>query len=132
MLTEEDLQFIKDTREEVIANRTVDIIVTFATEGKENPFTGEVSSVEYDKTLRSVVTDRTSRVAAQDRIYQGEYIEQGDLWFSIDIDEFSAEDKPRDMKYVIHDGLKYSVSSHDPKGIGEMVTRWEFVGKRVY
>lgn len=131
MLTEKDLLDIKATRKQLIANRTQVITITLASEGGEDPFTGEPISETVTKDVNSVVTDRTSRVAAERRISDGAEIIEGDIWFSIDVDEFDEVDNPRDITYVIHDGLQHAVVACDPKGIGEMTTRWECVGKRV-
>ncbi|AVP37423.1 hypothetical protein [Staphylococcus felis] len=131
MLTEEDLQYIKSNRAELIANRTQYVEITMTSHGVENPFTGELTLTQVTKEVSSVVTDRTSRVAAERRIYDGGEIIEGDVWFSIDVDEFEHDEDPRTITKLLHDDILYEVVSHDPKGIGEMTTRWEFVGKRV-
>ncbi|WP_422404495.1 hypothetical protein [Mammaliicoccus sp. JADD-157] len=131
MLTERDLLHIKETRAQLIKNRTQVITITITNEDGEDPFTGEPISTTVTKEVDSVVTDRTSRVAAERRISDAEEVIEGDIWFSIDVDEFDTEDNPRLITRTIHDGLEYAVVAADPKGIGEMTTRWEFVGKRV-
>ena len=124
---------MQQTRQEVIHNRRR--VITFVLESvpQRNPLTGA-----YEKTSQrevevlSVVTDRTSRVAAERRIREQAEIEEGDIWFSVSISQLEKADikDNKSIKYVIHNGEKYRVVSDDPKGIGEY-NRYEFVGKRV-
>lgn len=133
MLSEKDIEFMKQTRKEVIHNRRRVITFVLESDPQRNPLTGA-----YEKTSQrevevlSVVTDRTSRVAAERRIREQAEIEEGDIWFSVSISQLEKADikDNKDIKYVIHNGEKYRVVSDDPKGIGEY-NRYEFVGKRV-
>ena len=133
MLSEKDIEFMKQTRKEVIHNRRRVITFVLESDPKRNPLTGA-----YEKTSQrevevlSVVTDRTSRVAAERRIREQAEIEEGDIWFSVSISQLEKADikDNKSIKYVIHNGEKYRVVSDDPKGIGEY-NRYEFVGKRV-
>lgn len=131
MLTNEDIQFIKETREEVVENRQREIIVEYRTEGVRNPITGVVESGTGEQSLLSVVSDRTSRVAAERRLNEQAETVEGDIWFSISIGQL-AENKinAEDIVYATHNGDKYAVVAEDPKGIGEY-NRHEFVGKMV-
>ena len=133
MLSEKDIEFMQQTRKEVIHNRRRVITFVLESDPQRNPLTGA-----YEKTsqreveILSVVTDRTSRVAAERRIREQAEIEEGDIWFSVSISQLEKADikDNKDIKYVIHNGEKYRVVSDDPKGIGEY-NRYEFVGKRV-
>ena len=133
MLSEKDIEFMQQTRKEVIHNRRRVITFVLESDPKRNPLTGA-----YEKTSQrevevlSVVTDRTSRVAAERRIREQAEIEEGDIWFSVSISQLEKADIKdiKSIKYVIHNGEKYRVVSDDPKGIGEY-NRYEFVGKRV-
>lgn len=129
MLSQDDIQFMKDTRKEVTQNRRRAITITYRTEGARNPITGVVESGEATKEVQAVVTDRTSRVAAERRLRDGAEIVEGDIWFSIDIDELDGID-PETIVYALHNDDNYSVVAEDPKGIGEY-NRHEFVGKKV-
>src|SRR5699024_3051038 len=131
MLTNEDIQFIKDTREEVVENRQKEIVVEYRTEGVRNPITGVVESGTGEQTLPSVVTDRTSRVAAERRISDQAEIVEGDIWFSISDTVLQTYGiNAKDIVYATHNGDRYAVVAEDPKGIGEY-NRHEFVGKKV-
>lgn len=133
MLSEKDIEFMKQTRKEVIHNRRRVITFVLESDPQRNPLTGT-----YEKTSQrevevlSVVTDRTSRVAAERRIREQAEIEEGDIWFSVSISQLEKAGIKdiKSIKYVIHNGEKYRVVSDDPKGIGEY-NRYEFVGKRV-
>lgn len=124
---------MQQTRKEVIHNRRRVITFVLESDPQRNPLTGA-----YEKTSQrevevlSVVTDRTSRVAAERRIREQAEIEEGDIWFSVSISQLEKADikDNKSIKYVIHNGEKYRVVSDDPKGIGEY-NRYEFVGKRV-
>lgn len=124
---------MQQTRQEVIHNRRRVITFVLESDPQRNPLTGA-----YEKTSQrevevlSVVTDRTSRVAAERRIREQAEIEEGDIWFSVSISQLEKADikDNKSIKYVIHNGEKYRVVSDDPKGIGEY-NRYEFVGKRV-
>lgn len=124
---------MQQTRKEVIHNRRRVITFVLESDPQRNPLTGA-----YEKTSQrevevlSVVTDRTSRVAAERRIREQAEIEEGDIWFSVSISQLEKADikDNKSIKYVIHNGEKYRVVSDDPKGVGEY-NRYEFVGKRV-
>lgn len=131
MLTNEDIEFIKDSRAEVVANRRRLILIEYETEGVRNPITGVVEGGTGEAEVLSVVTDRTSRVAAERVIREDAEVVEGDIWFSIDITELERVNvSASDIKRVTHNGDEYSVVASDPKGIGEY-NRFEFVGKRV-
>lgn len=128
MLTNEDLAFMKQTREEIIHLRLRPVEIEYRTEGKKNIATGVVEYATARKTVQAVTNDRTSRVAAERRLRdQAEAIE-GDVWFSIAVEELEGIDA-RKIVYMYHRGDKYSVVSEDPKGIG-IYNRHEFVGKK--
>lgn len=129
MLTRDDLKFMFDTRKEIIANRRRSIDIEYRSkEGVKNKATGVMEYPLIRKSVLSVVTDRTSRVAAELRLREQAEVIEGDLWFSISVDELVGIDA-KSIRYVYHNGDKYTVVSEDPKGIG-MYNRHEFVGKR--
>lgn len=130
MLTARDIAFMKRTRDEVVANRRRPLVLHVATESVRNPITGVVEEGGVTEVeVMSVVIDRTSRVAAERRIQDQAEVVEGDIWFSVSIEQLADIDT-EDIKYVIHNEVKYAVVAQDPKGIGEY-NRYEFVGKRV-
>lgn len=130
MLTARDIAFMKRTRDEVVANRRRPLVLHVATESVRNPITGVVEEGGVEEVeVMSVVNDRTSRVAAERRIQDQAEVVEGDIWFSISLDQLVGINT-ESIKYAIHNGVKYAVVAQDPKGIGEY-NRYEFVGKRV-
>lgn len=129
MLTKEDIAFIIATRDEVVANRERQVTITCRGAKKRNKITGVTEFSTDTHVVNAIVTDRTSRVAAERRLTDQAEIVEGDLWFSISAKELWGID-PKSIVYVLHDGDKYAVVSQDPKGIGEY-NRSEFVGKKV-
>lgn len=130
MLTEKDIEFIRNNRQEVVQNRRRPLLLQVETEAVRNPITGVTESGgTIEKEVLSVVTDRTSRVAAERRLENQAEVLEGDIWFSVSIEQL-ADINTEDIRYAIHNEVKYAVVSQDPKGIGEY-NRFEFVGKRV-
>lgn len=129
MLSKEDLQFMFDTRKEIIENRRREIEIEYRSSvGVKNMATGVMEYPTYKKKVLSVVNDRTSRVAAERRLREQAEVLEGDIWFSISVDELIGIDAKK-ITYAYHNGDKYSVVSEDPKGIG-IYNRHEFVGKK--
>lgn len=130
MLTNKDIEFMQKTRQEIVHNRQRKLILTVEGEVERDPITGvEKPTESYELTVDSVVTDRTSRVAAERRIQDQAEVVEGDIWFSISIDQLDGLNT-ESIKYALHNEVKYAVVAQDPKGIGEY-NRYEFVGKRV-
>lgn len=129
MLTKEDIAWMHETRQEIIHNRRHELEIEYRTTAKKNPITGVVEYSTAKKKVLSVITDRTSRVAAERRLKDQAEVVEGDIWFSISIDQLT-DLNPKNIVYAYHRGDKYAVLAEDPKGIGEY-NRHEFVGKRV-
>src|SRR5699024_8493890 len=127
----EDIQFIKDTREEVVENRQKEIVVEYRTEGVRNPITGVVESGTGEQTLPSVFTDRTSRVAAERRLSDQAEIVEAYIWLRIS-DTLSQPYgiDAIDCVYPTHNGDRYAVLAQDAKDNREY-NRHDFVGKKV-
>lgn len=134
MLTERDIDMMQEWRDELTANRVVE--VTLATISTEEDFlTGELIETESEKTVDSVVTERASRTAAEIFFSDGAEVREGDLWFSVSIKELTRigivdKDGYDSLKYAYHGDEKYRIVSWDRKGIGR-INRLEFLGKAV-
>lgn len=134
MLTQKDIEMMKEWRKELVHNRqeTVTIIVqTF----EEDWLTGEETSTETPLEVQSVVTERTSRTASELVLGDGAELREGDLWFSVSMDELtrvglSSTEDFDSIGYVLHRDRRYRVTAWDRKGIGEP-NRLEFLGKVV-
>lgn len=144
MLTDEDIEFIKNTRKEVVNNRQHDITIYWEVDGDTDPWTGEpLDPSTDDKVVKSVVTEITAINKGANRlIIGGIEVEEGDIQFSISIediisipyflradstgDEYDLFD---DVKNITYDDREYTVLAQSKKGIGER-NRVEFLGRR--
>lgn len=134
MLTNEDIENMRQWRKEVTQNRTRLITLKTVTES-EHPLSGELIETETPHEVDSVVTERSSRTASELDFQDGALIREGDLWFSVDIDELveiplTTTNDFDSVKHVVDDGREYRVTAWDRKGIGR-TNRIEFVGKVV-
>jgi hypothetical protein len=129
VLTLEDIEFMKQTRREIVSNRQSKIILIYSDGGEVDPITGEVlepNEVPFETT--AVVTEISSLVKVDKRLESGLEVEKGDIWFSVDID--TLEGIYESIKRVTYGGKDYEVVAKDKKGIGER-NRAEFVGRLV-
>lgn len=129
MLTEADIEFMKQTRAEITANRTHDITVCYAGEVAYDPITNEpIGEVHGERIVASVVTEISSTASANSErgLINGIIIETGDIWFSVNID--LIEDIVGKITSVKYDEVDYEVLAKDKKGIGKR-NRIEFLGR---
>lgn len=117
MLTKEDIEFMKATRQEIIANRTSKILVKFEGEPERDPISGEpIGGGVEEREVDAVVTEISSRRADRD-IVGGIVVKEGDLWLSIEIGQVA--DIADDLIRVVYRDREYEVLAVDRKGIGE-------------
>ena len=131
MLTQGDIEFIKQTRAEMTANRTHDITVYYPGEFTSDPITGEeVPGEETKRIVPSVVTEisSTASTSSERALENGIAIENGDIWFSVDLSLIA--DIAQAVTSVKYDGVEYEILAGDKKGIGER-NRVEFLGRRI-
>lgn len=120
MLTKEDIEFMKATRREIIANRTSKIIVKFEGEHVRDPISGEpIGGGVEEREVDAIVTEISSRssVRADRDIVGGIVVQEGDLWMSIEIGQVA--DIADDLIRVVYRDKEYEVLAVDRKGIGE-------------
>lgn len=130
MLTDADIEFMKQNREEITAKRTHDITVYYAGEVSYDPITNEpIGEVPGERIVPSVVTEISSTASANSErgLINGIIIETGDIWFSVNID--LIEDIAKTITLVKYDGVDYEVLAKDKKGIGKR-NRIEFLGRK--
>jgi hypothetical protein len=128
LLTPEDIEFMRNTRAEVVANRQSPITLKYADGGEADQITGEISGVTQTKQTVGVVTEISSQVKIDRYLENGVEVEKGDIWFSVAIEELA--DIYDSITEVEYDGKSYEVISKDKKGIGQR-NRAEFVGRLV-
>lgn len=126
MLTERDIEFIKANRRELIANRTLKIIVKYKDVNERDPFTGEpIGDPESTREVDAVVTEVS---AGEDREYVGGVeVLSGDLRISVAIELIA--DIADKLVALVHDGKEYEILAYDKKGIGER-NRYELLARR--
>ena len=118
MLTDEDLLFMKQTRNELTKNRKRPITVRYM-DGEPDPWTGEIEDeITDDRELMAVVTEISSPTSAgaERYIVLGIKYEKGDIWLSISIED--VEDVADKIERIIYEGKEYMILAMDKKGIG--------------
>jgi hypothetical protein len=127
LLTPEDIEFMRQTRSEVVANRQSPITLIFEDGGEVDPITEEVIDGEsQEKPTVGVVTEISSQVKIDRYLENGIEVEKGDIWFSVKLEELTGIYEK--ITGVIYEGKTYEVISKDKKGIGQR-NRAEFVGR---
>lgn len=126
MLNDYDIEFMRQTRSEIIANRTSKIIVKYSDVTERDPFTGEpIGDPESTREVDAIVTEVSAGV---DREYIGGVeVLSGDLRISVAIELIA--DIADKLVALEHDGKEYEILAYDKKGIGER-NRYELLARR--
>ncbi|MDF1510876.1 hypothetical protein PZE06_22335 [Robertmurraya sp. DFI.2.37] len=131
MLTPQDIEFMRNTRKEIVAERQHPIVLYYEVAGALDPITDEPIGAEtVEIHTESVVTEIASMAqsAFERLLNDGVLVEKGDIWFSVDIDV--VNDLIEQITSVKYDGRDYEIMAADKKGIGER-NRVEFVGRLI-
>jgi hypothetical protein len=125
MLMEHDVEFIKNNRSEITANRTEPITLVRVVEGTPDPFTGEPSTTETREIVNAVWKEY-STVANGDRsVVGGVELRQDDVKVTFDSSvDLSGVNK------VERKSVSFTIVAIDEKGIGA-TNRFECVARRV-
>lgn len=121
MLSKSDVQWIKDNRDETTKNRTVDVSLIGSTQDGKHPVTGESVWEEFEKDTIALVTEIESAFKTDVGLDEGVLVENGDLWVTVDIDDYVIDGERLDYRKVErvgYDGDKYSILAADKGGIG--------------
>jgi hypothetical protein len=125
MLSQSDIEFMKNNRSELLQNRTETITVVRAVDGEPDPYTKETTVTEVPETV-DVVWKEVSTIANGERdVVNGVELQTGDVQVTFDI--------AVDLSSVIHverAGVKYSLVTIDEKGIGA-INRRECIARRM-
>lgn len=127
MLNDYDIEFMRQTRSEIIANRTSKINVKYSDVTERDPFTGEpIGESEVTRQVDAVVTEISTGV---DRDLDGGIVVQtGDLNVSISIDLIA--DIADKITTILYDGKDYEILAIDKKGIG-VDNRYEIIARLI-
>lgn len=127
MLNASDIEFMRQTRSELTANRTSTIIVKYMDVTERDPFTGE-PTVESDVTRQvdAVVTEISTGVDRE--INGGIEVQTGDLNVSIPIEQIA--DIADKITAISYDKKDYEILAMDKKGIG-VRNRFEILARLI-
>lgn len=129
MLSKDDIEFIKASREEIRNNRTRLIELIFKVSSGKDPVTGEdiVEIAKYE--VHAVVTVMSSDRVLRRHLELGVEYKTGDI-----IVDINKEDFPTDMDYESLDTINYLGERYIDVapvmlGLGDF-NRYEFLGRR--
>lgn len=128
MLTDADIEFMKETRNEVVEKRRRNIDVIYI-ETQKDEYTGEpIGNTEVSREVLSVVTEglSTAGQTITRKLEGGILYEEGDIRFSVDND--LIEDIADKITQARYDGKEYEILAKDKKGIG-IRNRYELLGR---
>lgn len=127
MLNDYDIEFMRQTRSEIIANRTSKIDVKYSDVTERDPFTGEpIGELEVTRQVDAVVTEISTGVDRE--INGGIEVQTGDLNVSISIDLIA--DIADNITAILYDGKDYEILAIDKKGIG-VDNRYEIIARLI-
>jgi hypothetical protein len=127
MLNDYDIEFIRQSRRELVANRTSTIIVKYSGVTERDPFTGEpVGETEVTRQVDAVVTEISTGVDRE--INGGIEVQTGDLNVSISLEQIA--DIADKITAILYDGKDYEILAIDKKGIG-VDNRYEIIARLI-
>lgn len=116
MLNDKDLEFIRQTREEITQLRTVPIIIFRSSPSEDvDPLTGETKSTDSEEMTEATWSNITSGGAGSDDITMvgGVVAEAGDA-----LADFDISVNMTGVRYVQHEGQRWVIRSRDEVGLG--------------
>lgn len=127
MLNDYDIEFMRQSRSEIIANRTSKIIVKYSDVTERDPFTGEpVGETEVTRQVDAVVTEISTGVDRE--INGGIEVQTGDLNVSISLEKIA--DIADKITVISYDEKDYEILAVDKKGIG-VRNRFEILARLI-
>lgn len=117
MLTDHDIQHIKENRKQITKHRLTDVLLYKRTEGPVDPFTGDPTFEDTEEAAKGTWTSLISQSGGEGEIQfdNGVHVVTDDVIFNLDI-EYDVEG----LSEVTHveTGDTYAVKAIDQKGIG--------------
>jgi hypothetical protein len=125
MLTQADIDLIKATRAELVANRTEPVTLLVAEPGAVDPYTREPVVAVREEVVDAVWSEYSTVANADRSVVSGVELRQDDVkvTFNDDVDLTH-------VKHVKRNGVRFELIAIDEKGIGA-VNRYECVARRV-
>lgn len=125
MLTPEDIQFIKDNRMDITANRTVTITAQRVTQSGEHPITREPIETTELVTFEVVLKDIDSLRSGERSTVEGIELQSDDILVS-----FFGDADLTGITDFEYNGKKYRIIAVDERGIGQ-INRFEVIARLV-
>jgi|SRR5690625_1261075 len=129
MLDEADIEFMKQSRNEILTHRTRP--VSFIYEQVEYDSLGTpIGKSTKTETFDAIVTEISSASGSNpERTSEGGIIfDDGDI--KVDVNIELIEHIAEDIKRMEHDGKAYMITAMDKKGISER-NRYEIIGREI-
>lgn len=129
MLSKDDIEFIKASREEIRNNRTRLIELLFKVSSGKDLVTGEdiVEIVKYE--VHAVVTVMSSDRVLRRHLELGVEYKTGDIIVDINKEDFPADMDYESLDTIIYLGERYIDVAPVMLGLGDF-NRYEFLGRR--
>ena len=127
MLNDGDIEFMRDSLDEIYTQRT-NLIDVIYLEKQYDPINGmPIGEKEVTREVDAVVTELSSMVAER-TVEGGIKYDEADVKFDVKIDLIS--DIADAIERIEHDGKEYEITAVDKKGIGER-NRYEILGREI-
>jgi len=126
MLTPGDIQFIKDNRLDITANRTVTITAQRVTQSGEHPITRELIVTTEPVTFEVVLKEVDSLRSGERSTVEGIELQSNDVLVS-----FFADADLTDIAEFEYNGKTYRFIAVDERGIGR-TNRFEVIARLVH
>jgi len=129
MLSKDDIEFIKASREEIRNNRTRLIELIFKVSSGKDPVTGEdiVEIAKYE--VHAVVTVMSSDRVLRRHLELGVEYKTGDIIVDINKEDFPADMDYESLDTINYLGERYIDVAPVMLGLGDF-NRYEFLGRR--
>jgi len=129
MLNETDIEFMKQSRDEILSHRTRPVSFIYEQIEYDSLGTPIGKSIKTE-TCEAIVTEISSASGANtERTIEGGIVfDEGDI--KVDVNIELIEHIADDIKRMEHDGKAYMITAMDKKGIGER-NRYELIGREI-
>lgn len=131
MLSNKDVEFIREAREEIRTHREIPVTLIIEGETVKDLITGDEFENNVQEDVNAVVTViSTDRVIRWAMSLGVEYL-SGDVIVDVSKKDFPEGSSYRDVKKFRYAGVEYKVLAPAMLGLGEF-NRFEFLGREVH
>lgn len=128
-LLDEEVEFIRQSREEIRDNRMKEIKIYGENIVECHPVTGEPVDEPYEKTVNAVVTRISVRTSVDRKYDEGIEIESGDIIVDISLKDIPEDIDLHSINKVKYDGQDFIAITTAKLGLSED-NRIELIGRR--